>query len=117
MGEPFSSSLTATGGIAPYTFSIVNGTLPDGLALDPATGAITGTATTAGAAHLRAQVTDAQSPAASDTVDFVLVVKAPRPSHDGHDGGDHGRRGTTGRPATTVIGGPARPGGGPGGAY
>jgi hypothetical protein len=32
----------------PYTYTVYSGTLPDGLSLDPATGAITGTATTAG---------------------------------------------------------------------
>ena len=45
---PYSQTLAATGGTAPYTWSITAGTLPAGLTLNPSTGAITGTPTTAG---------------------------------------------------------------------
>ena len=34
--------LTAAGGVAPYTWAITAGSLPAGLALDPATGIISG---------------------------------------------------------------------------
>ena len=47
-GQPFDSGpAMVTGGMAPYTFSVV-GTLPDGLALNPSTGEVTGTPTTSG---------------------------------------------------------------------
>jgi hypothetical protein len=42
-----SGSVTVTGGVAPYTFSVV-GTLPNGLSLNSSTGAVTGTPTAAG---------------------------------------------------------------------
>ncbi len=47
----------ATGGTAPFTFSVSAGTLPLGLTLDPATGALTGTPTSSAAANftIRAQ--------------------------------------------------------------
>ena len=57
VGVPFDSGpMTVTGGTAPYTFSIGNGTLPAGLTLNTSTGEVTGTPTAAGTFTL--QVTD-----------------------------------------------------------
>jgi len=42
VGTPYSQSVTATGGTAPYTFTIISGALPTGLSLNPATGLISG---------------------------------------------------------------------------
>lgn len=47
-GEPLNIAVTAVGGVAPYTFAFSGGTLPDGLSLNAATGAITGAPTTPG---------------------------------------------------------------------
>ncbi len=47
IGVPYSSSIPVGGGLAPYTFSISNGSLPPGLTLNTSTGAITGTPTAA----------------------------------------------------------------------
>ncbi|MGD0733388.1 MAG: putative Ig domain-containing protein, partial [Terracidiphilus sp.] len=48
VGVPFNSGpMTVTGGIAPYSYSIV-GVLPAGLTLNTSTGAVSGTPTTAG---------------------------------------------------------------------
>jgi hypothetical protein len=61
VGTPYSASLSAQGGIAPYMFSISAGALPAGLTLSSSTGAITGTPTTAAmgpAAQLKANVVD-----------------------------------------------------------
>jgi hypothetical protein len=76
VGVPYSSSLVATGGVPPYTFSIVSGKLPPGLSLDPATGAITGTPTTAGTYNFTAKVMD--STGASVTTNCSITV-APSP--------------------------------------
>lgn len=58
VGVPYSSSLVATGGVPPYTFSIISGALPPGLTLNSSTGAITGTPTTPGTFTFVTQVTD-----------------------------------------------------------
>ena len=41
-GVPYSETLTATGGVAPYAWTISHGHLPAGLSLDPAAGTISG---------------------------------------------------------------------------
>jgi len=45
---PYNQTITATGGTAPYTLALTQGTLPTGLLFNPATGSITGTPTVAG---------------------------------------------------------------------
>ena len=42
-GRSYTATLTTLGGRAPFTWSLVNSTLPTGLQLNPATGQITGT--------------------------------------------------------------------------
>jgi hypothetical protein len=46
VGVPYLSDFGATGGVPPYSFSLVAGTWPDGLALDAPTGETSGTPTT-----------------------------------------------------------------------
>jgi Putative Ig domain len=53
----YSATLSATGGTAPYTWTIKSGTLPAGLSLSTG-GTISGTPTTAGATTITVQVTD-----------------------------------------------------------
>lgn len=78
VGSGFSGTLLATGGTAPYVWSIISGGLAGGLTLDTATGVISGTPTAAGTSTFTAQVTDAASLTAtaslSITTQASLVV-------------------------------------------
>jgi hypothetical protein len=73
-GTAYSQTLAATGGVPPYTWSILSGTLPPGLTLSSA-GALTGIPTVAGSYIFTAQVQDSVSSTTSQT--FGLTVSAP----------------------------------------
>jgi photosystem II stability/assembly factor-like uncharacterized protein len=74
VGSNYSSDLAATRGTSPYTWSIANGSLPDGLSLDPTTGAITGIPTASGNDSFRVEVTDSESPPRTNTASVELDV-------------------------------------------
>jgi len=59
VGSSYSFTLTATGGILPYTFAVATGTLPTGLSLNASTGVISGIPTvSASLANITFSVTD-----------------------------------------------------------
>src|SRR5208282_4333322 len=62
VGVAYSAALSASGGTLPYAWSIPSGSLPGGLALSTASGAITGTPTNAGTFAFTVRVSDAGSP-------------------------------------------------------
>ena len=76
--KAYSQTLGATGGITPYIWSITAGALPNGLTLNPATGVINGTPTTALTYNFTVTVTDNIggniSKALSIKVDTVLTI-------------------------------------------
>lgn len=74
LGAPLSLRLEASGGVPPYSWS-ANG-LPAGLALDAATGILSGTPATPGALSFTIRVTDAAQATAVDL--FRLSVALPR---------------------------------------
>ncbi len=74
VAHAYGAVLAAINGTPPYTWSVNPGTLPDGLALDAATGEITGSPTTAGTSDFTIVVSD--SVAASASKPFSIVVGA-----------------------------------------
>jgi len=72
VGVPYSASLAATGGTTPYTWSAA-GSLPDGVALDPA-GTLSGTPSRTGTFNLTATVTDAAGHTASKPLSIQIGV-------------------------------------------
>ncbi len=77
VGSAYDATLTATGGTAPYTWSLTSGTLPSGLALNATSGAITGTPTSNAAdSQLTFQVADSASPPAMVSVTLSLTISA-----------------------------------------
>ncbi|WP_312363646.1 putative Ig domain-containing protein [Ensifer sp.] len=74
-GTAYSQTVTASGGAAPYVYALSNGTLPAGLALDGATGTLSGTPRTVGTVGFTIMATDAHG--AKGSVVYALAVKAP----------------------------------------
>ncbi len=71
----YSTTLQATEGTTPYTWSITSGSLPVGLTLS-AGGTISGTPTTTGSSSFTVKATDSGSPATSATATFSITVSA-----------------------------------------
>jgi hypothetical protein len=69
---PYSQTISASGGTAPYTFTLVAGTLPSGLNLASATGIISGTPTLVESQTFTLRATDANSCTAD--MAYTLVV-------------------------------------------
>ena len=77
VGVAYSSSFPVTGGVSPFTFSISAGALPPGLTLNPTTGALTGTPTTAGTFNFTVQVKDSSGLAAGTVTKDCSITIAP----------------------------------------
>jgi len=74
VGLLYQTTVTASGGIAPYTFSVSAGALPAGLTLAPTTGIISGTPTTAASSTFTVSASDSESPAAVGSQAYTVVV-------------------------------------------
>jgi len=70
----YSETLAATGGVTPYTWSVISGSLPSGLSLASSTGLISGTPTSSGTSNFTVQVTDSQDPADTDTQALSITI-------------------------------------------
>jgi hypothetical protein len=71
----YAQALAATGGKAPYTWSMASGQLPSGLALTTG-GMISGTPTAAGSFSITTEVRDSSSPVQTVEKAYTLTVTA-----------------------------------------
>jgi len=76
VGVPYAGTISASGGISPYTFSTVDGTLPAGLTLNRTSGNITGSPTIAATKYLRVRVTDARGAVVSIQARLAIFVSS-----------------------------------------
>jgi len=72
-GASYSAPLSASGGKAPYSWSVTSGTLPAGIALE-SSGSLSGTTTQTGAFTFTVQASDSSSPKQTATKSFTLTV-------------------------------------------
>ena len=79
VGQSYTTILAATGGVAPYTWSLTSGNLPAGLSLSGSTGAITGTPSETGTANFVVQVADSESTPMRATADLAVTIPTPTP--------------------------------------
>jgi hypothetical protein len=78
---PYSQTITAQGGLPPYTYAITAGTLPVGITLDPATGTFSGTPTVVGASSFTLTATDSEATPQTASLPLILqVVYATTPN-------------------------------------
>jgi putative Ig domain-containing protein len=72
----YSATVTATGGAAPYTWSLASGSLPAGLNLSSSSGQIAGTPSQAEYSSFTVQVTDSSSPVQTAKAQLSIMVAA-----------------------------------------
>ncbi len=75
----YSATLNATGGTAPYIWSLLSGLLPNGLGLSSSTGTISGTATLAGLFPFVIEVRDSAGGSASSSLS-INIATLPLPT-------------------------------------
>lgn len=77
-GTGYSSSLVGEGGVQTYSYSISAGSLPNGLTLNPATGAISGNPTANGAFPFTATLVDGTGlPSGTATANCTITINPP----------------------------------------
>lgn len=74
LNAAYSAKLTASGGIPPYSYTIVDGALPDGITLDVTTGMLSGVASEGGQFPVTVEARDVTGATVRKV--FVLVVQA-----------------------------------------
>ena len=88
IASAYSHLFPASGGVPPYTFSIISGSLPPGLILDTSTGTVTGTPIAAGSFPFTIQVADSNSNTASVACSITVSGAGPWMHSGDHRGVD-----------------------------
>lgn len=74
VGLVYSQGIQIVGGTAPFTYSLGTTTLPAGLTLDPSSGVISGTPTTAGTTNFTVTVSDSGNPVQMASQNYALTI-------------------------------------------
>ncbi|MCA9455478.1 MAG: FG-GAP repeat protein, partial [Nitrospira sp.] len=101
VNKSYSITLAKSGGTPSFSWTVFSGSLPPGLTLNPSTGQISGTPTTAGKFLATIRVQDSGNPSQSAQELFSLTINSPSPPPTGGNGGG----------TLTISGGPASIGG------
>lgn len=80
VGENYTQTHTVSAGEAPYTFSVIAGTLPAGTTLNASTGTVSGLPTEAGTFSFTIKVVDAIGSDGSLPSQVIIAAAAPQPS-------------------------------------
>jgi len=83
----YSSTLQATGGTPPYTWSVSSGLLPNGLSLSSSSGTISGTPTLVGLFNVVVRVDDSVGASASTPLSINIAAQGPIVAFPGAQGG------------------------------
>ena len=81
LGQAYTQTLHATGGVSPYTYAVTTGALPAGLTLSSG-GVISGTPTAVGASSFTVTATDSETTAQTASNPYVLLVTYPTTPND-----------------------------------
>jgi len=73
-GTAYNATLAASGGTTPYSWSVSAGSLPSGLSITPASGAISGTPTASGTYNFTVEVTDSTKPTAQTATKSLTLT-------------------------------------------
>jgi Putative Ig domain len=75
LSVPYSATVSASGGTAPYAWTIASGALPSGLVLSSSTGSISGTPAASGTGSFTIQASDASSRVASKAFSIAIAAQ------------------------------------------
>jgi nitrous oxidase accessory protein NosD len=83
LNTAYSATISATGGLAPYSWSVISGALPDGITFCSSstvlTCALAGTATATGSFTFTAQISDSNTPAQTARRQITVQITATPP--------------------------------------
>ena len=74
VGKPYAANLNTSGGIAPFTWSVAAGRLPEGCVLNRRSGAITGKPKKKGSYSFTAQAADSEKPVKTTGVGLKITI-------------------------------------------
>lgn len=105
-GQPYFASLSASGGVPPYQWKVVSGTLPDGLSLSAGSGTITGSAANTGSFPFTVLATDSAAQPSTTLSSLSINVISPLSVSSTTSSQSYGPALGADALANTVVGGP-----------